>query len=232
MLGASSLAGKASEMASLIGVRGLADTTASFRRALYEGATKRGWNPDYLACVMSFESGFKPGARNQYSNALGLIQWVSDSSFDATARRAGMNVKRSQLPELTAAEQLPLVFAWYDGKGITGSSSVTDYYLAVFMPALVGKPTSYVAARSGTKAYEQNAGFDRDGKGYYTVGDIGRSIQSVLAEGLKAPRVDVPGVTELPVRFGSPIVVAALVAAVAYWALPRVPFTRKALSLA
>lgn len=219
-------------MASLIGVQGIDKTSAGFRRALYEGATARGWSPDYLATVMSFESGFNPGARNSQSGALGLIQWVSDSSFDATAKKAGMSgVKRSALPSLSAEQQLPLVFAWYDGKGIKGSSSMTDYYLAVFMPALVGKPTDYVAAREGTLAYTQNAGFDRDAKGYYTVGDIGRSIQAVLAQGLAAPRVDVPGVGGSGLQL-SPLLAAALVGAAAWVLLPRVAVTRRALGLA
>jgi len=219
-------------MATLIGVKGLDKTTVGFRRALYEGARSRGWNPDYLATVISFESGFNPAARNPHSNALGLIQWVSDASFDATARKAGMNVRRSELPTLTAEQQLPLVFAWYDGKGIRESSSVVDYYLAVFMPAYVGKPTDYVAAREGTLAYSQNAGFDRDGKGYYTIGDIGRSIQYVLAQGLKAPRVLVPGVTEVGPLGLTPAVVALTVFGAAWLLLPRVPLTRRALSLA
>lgn len=220
-------------MASLIGVRGLDKTTLGFRRALYDGARARGLDPDYLATVMSFESGFNPGAKNPHSGALGLIQWVSDASFDATAKKAGMSaVKRSALPSLTAEQQLPLVFAWYDGKGVKADSSVIDYYLAVFMPALVGRPTDYVAAREGTKSYSQNAGFDRDGKGYYTVGDIGRSIQAVLAQGMKAPRVAVPGALSGPVGQLSPLTAAALVGIAAWLLLPRVPLARRALGLA
>lgn len=219
-------------MPSLLGVPGLADTTASFRRALYQGSIARGLNPDYLAAVLSFESGFLPWAKNPHSGALGLIQWVSDASFDATAKKAGMPwVKRSMLPQLTAEEQLPLVFAWYDGKGVKATSSSIDHYLAVFMPALVGKPTSYVAAREGTKAYEQNAGFDREGKGYYTVADIGRSIQSVIAKGQKNPRVPVDGVGDF-VAGVSPVVAAGLAFVAGWMLLPRVAVTRRVLGLA
>lgn len=219
-------------MASLVGVRGLDKTTVGFRRALYEGALARGYNPDYLATVMSFESGFNPAAKNPHSGALGLIQWVSDASFDATARKAGMNVKRAQLPTLSAEQQLPLVFAWYDGKGVKASSPLEDYYLAVFMPALIGKGTGYVAARVGTKAYEQNAGFDRDAKGYYTVGDIARSIQYVYAQGVSAPRVDVPGAVDIPLGRLSPLALAALTFGAAYVLLPRVAVSRRLLGLA
>lgn len=219
-------------MASLVGVRNLDKTSAGFRRALYEGARARGYDPDYLATVMSFESGFNPAAKNPHSGALGLIQWVSDASFDATARKAGVSVKRSQLPSLSAEQQLPLVFAWYDGKGIKATSPLEDYYLAVFMPALIGKGTGYVAAREGTKAYEQNAGFDREGKGYYTVGDIARSIQYVYAQGVSAPRVDVPGVQAGPIGALSPLVVAALAFGAAYVLLPQLAVSRRLLGLA
>lgn len=220
-------------MPSILGVEGLAKTSAQFKQALYQGATARGLNPDYLAAVLSFESGFNPAARNKHSNALGLIQWVSDASFDATARKAGMpNVKRSDLPNLTATEQLPLVFAWYDGKGLTASSSAIDYYLAVFMPAHIGKPRTLVVAREGTKAYEQNAGFDREGKGYYTLADIGRAIEHVVAKGMTAPRVDVPGGLALPgVGELSPLLAAALAAGAVWFLLPRFAPARRVLGL-
>jgi hypothetical protein len=221
-------------MATLLGVKGLAATTPGFRKALYEGAIARGLDPDHLATVIAFESGFQPGAKNRYSNAVGLIQWVSDASFAATARAAGQpSVTRSDLPSMSAEEQLPFVLAWYQGKGVSARSSLIDHYLAVFMPALVGKPRDYVAARAGTLAYSQNPGFDRDGKGYYTVADIGRAIEAVAAAGAKAPRVSVPSAVESPLSRGlSPLAVAVLVGGIAFWALPRVAATRRLLALA
>jgi hypothetical protein len=218
---------------SLLGVEGLDKTNAGFRASLYSGALARGLNPDYLAAVMSFESGFNPAIKNKYSGAVGLIQWVSDSSFADTARKAGMpTVTRADLPHLTATEQLPFVFAWYDGKGLEQSSSAIDYYLAVFMPALIGKARDYVAAREGTKAYEQNAGFDRAGKGYYTVADIGQAIEHVIAIGQTRPRVPVDlegfGPERAPL---SPLLMAALAAGAAYFLLPRITPARRALGL-
>jgi Transglycosylase SLT domain len=216
-------------MASLIGVAGLSKTSAGFRKALYEGAIARGFNPDHLAAVMSFESGFNPAAKNAHSGALGLIQWVSDSSFASTARAAGQpSVTRSDLPSMTATEQLPFVFAWFSGKGLTKSSSVIDYYLAVFMPAHIGKARSTVVAREGTLAYSQNIGFDRDKKGYYTIADIGRSIESVVAKGNAQPRVPVDfAASELESKPLSPLVIALACAAGAWWLWPRLGAVRR-----
>ena len=176
----------------LLAVRGIESTTPGFREELVQGSLGRGMNPNFIAAVLSMESGFNPKAKNPDSGALGLIQWVSDGSFAATAQKAGMNVQRSDLPRLSAEEQLPLVFAWFSDKGLTGSSSSTDYYLAVWSPALIGRPGTFVAGQKDSTArlgpgeptlgaiYAQNSGFDRTGKGYFTVDDIGYRIGTII----------------------------------------------------
>lgn len=218
-------------MASLIGVQGLKNTSAGFRKALYEGAVARGLNPDHLATVISFESGFDPAARNRYSGAVGLIQWVSDSSFAATARKAGRpDVERSDLSGLSATEQLPFVFAWYDGKGVRSTSSLLDHYLAVFMPAHVGKARDTVVAREGSAAYTQNPAFDREKKGYYTLADIGRTIEARGAAGAAAPRIPVDfSAIEFEAPRWSPGMLALGAVALSVWLLPKLGLGRRLL---
>lgn len=212
-------------MSSIIAVRGIETTSAAFRHALYRGAVARGLNPDHLAAVISLESGFNPQAENSQSHALGLIQWVNDASFAATARRAGMPwLKRQNLRFMSAMQQLPLVFAWFDGIGkLTPSSRLVDYYLAVWGPAHIGKGDSTVLARDPDKAYVQNKGFDDDRKGYFTVSDVAREITKVRSSGLArgvvpadAPAVDIAA-----------LAVGGIVALAAYVALPRMPTARR-----
>lgn len=177
----------------LLAVKGLETTTARFREQLVAGALSKGLNPDFIAAVVSFESGFNPAVKNQAgSGAVGLIQWISDQSFAATAKKAGMQVTRTELPKLTAEQQLPLVLAWFSDKSLKASSTPVDYYLAVWSPAYIGRSRDYVVAEEGSKVYEQNAGFDREGKGYFTVGDIGKTIEAVVGAARGRPPIPVP----------------------------------------
>ena len=156
----------------LLQVRGIEGTTPSFREQLVAGSLAHGLNPSYVAAVLAFESGFKPGARNPDGQALGLLQWRR-SLFPAVAKKAGMKVAWEDLPKLTAEEQLPLVFAYYADKPIGETSNPSDYYLAVFLPIGVGKPLEFVLGEQGSyethpggltlgKVYEGNKGLDKN----------------------------------------------------------------------
>jgi hypothetical protein len=196
-------------MASLLNVPGLEQRTDNaFRAELVERSRIAGYNPDYLAAVISFESGFDANVQNRGgSPALGLIQFWRDY-FPPVAKRAGMDVVWEDLRRLTAREQLPLVFAYMQGTGrkITAVSPVRDYYLNVFLPAAVGKSESFVIGEKGStetlwglskgRLYDQNAGFDADRDGRYTVGDVARKIERLVADAEKRPRV--------PVDLGAP----------------------------
>lgn len=177
-------------MASLLHVAGLEKTSNAFRCKLIRICGPLGMNPDYLAAVMSFESAqkFTADVRNPYSGATGLIQFMP-----STARNMGTNT--DALAALTPEQQLDWVAKYFEphrGRLRT----IQDHYLAVFMPALIGKPLDYVAARAGSKTYSQNSGFDRTGKGYFTVADIVSPILGIVATAKKRPR--------LPAKCGVP----------------------------
>ena len=172
-------------MASLLAVPGLASTSLAFRQKLLEICARLGLNPDYLVSVMSFESGhsFSPSKRNPLSNATGLIQFMP-----ATARSYGTTV--DALAALTAEQQLDYVERFFQPH--TGKlRSISDHYLAVFMPALIGRDPSYQVACSPSKLYTQNAGFDRAKTGCYTVGDIVSPVSSIYNSAQSQPRLPV-----------------------------------------
>ena len=52
-----------------------------------------------------------------------------------------------------------------------------DAYMSVLYPKAIGKPEWYPLFSSGTKAYAQNAGLDRDKKGMVTVADAVSMVQ-------------------------------------------------------
>jgi hypothetical protein len=181
---------------SIAAVSGLEEnTTPEFRRKLIAIAEELGTNPDYLAAVMSVESGrtFDPAIRNPQGGATGLIQFMP-----ATARNH-LGTTTEELSQMSAEEQLDYVKKYYEPfKGRL--KSVDDVYLATFMPYYVGKPRSAVIAQEGSsarsdksshtqgKVYDQNKGLARGG--VITVGSVTAVARGRLSVATR--RVDVP----------------------------------------
>jgi hypothetical protein len=153
-------------------------------------AYRLGIEPDWLAAVISFESGFNPKAVNRYSNAAGLIQFMP-ATAKTLLKAASNEAATAQVLAMTFPEQLNLAekyFAPYQGR----MGSVDDVYLAVFYPAAIGTAPDHVVGRPGTAVYEQNkAAFDKEGKGYFTTSDITENIRSVLSRAQNQGRFDI-----------------------------------------
>jgi hypothetical protein len=121
-----------------------------------------------LLAVMRFETGgtFDPAERNRAgSGATGLIQFMPN-----TAKALGTST--DALAKMSAEDQLDYVEKYltpYKGR----MKDQKDAYLAVLYPRAIGKPEWYSLFRQDQqpKAYEQNAGLDREKKGMVTVGD-------------------------------------------------------------
>lgn len=187
-------------------VYGIDRTTDGFRRALIDQAKEAGLNADYIAAVISVESGFRANIQNLGgAPALGLIQFWRDY-WAPIAKRAGRpDVKWEELRTMSAEEQVPFVLAYYKGTKLPrlgGSATPGDYYMATFMPAFVGKPESFVLGRKGSterlaglnmgKVYAQNKGLDVDGDGEITVGDVGRKVTTAYGKASRLARIEVP----------------------------------------
>lgn len=190
---------------SLLNVPGLeARTDNAFRAELVRRSLLAGYNPDYVAAVISFESGFDANVQNKGgAPALGLIQFWRDF-FPPLAAAAGMpHVQWDDLRRMSAIEQLPLVFKYLQQSGpkLKASSPVGDYYLTVFMPAAVGRPADFELGKRGSdetvfglrksRVYDQNAGLDADRDGRITVGDVTRKIDGLVAGARQRSRISV-----------------------------------------
>jgi len=157
-------------------IAGLEKTTPAFRRKLCEVADRLVVNPDYLAACIAFETNrtFSPSVKNAAgSGATGLIQFMP-----STAKNLGTTT--DALARMTAEKQLDYVekyFAPWRGK----LKTLEDLYAAILWPAAVGKPDTYVLFSEGTKAYEQNRGFDRAGTGEVTKAQVSAAIRSIYA---------------------------------------------------
>lgn len=181
----------------LLAVPQLETTTSSFRQKLVDLSLAAGLNPNFVAAVISFESGFNPKAVNKYSGATGLIQWMPS------------NFPVADLIDRTAEEQLPLAIAWLKAHGAARSTRATDYYLSVFLPAFIGAPSHLTVGLKGSseplrlpsgkatnlslgKMYAQNAVFDTAGVGSFTIGDVGRKIENLVSAAQGRAPVPVP----------------------------------------
>ncbi|NBP03832.1 MAG: hypothetical protein EBU90_27785 [Proteobacteria bacterium] len=108
-----------------------------------------------------------------------------------TAQSLGTST--DELKRMSAVDQLDYVERYY--KPIAGKAKdIGDLYMFTFIPAAVGKPDDFVIGVKGSdktlwklnqgQLYAQNKVFDKEGKGYYTVGDI-KSRISGFAESLE-----------------------------------------------
>lgn len=178
-------------------VKGIVDKTDNaFRWALLQMSARLMTDPNYIAAVMASESGgtFSPSIKNPMGGATGLIQFMP-----ATAKRLGTTTEA--LASMSQIEQLAFVEKYFSS--MRGKMhSPTDVYMATFLPAFVGKPPSFVLGRKGDTAdvspgltyaqvYDFNAGFDKDKNGEITVGEVGGTVEAILASARNLPPIDV-----------------------------------------
>lgn len=141
------------------------DSDTAFAATLKTGAGRRGIDPMALLAVMDFETGgtFDTGVKNAAgSGATGLIQFMPK-----TAEALGTTTE--ELAKMGRVQQMEYVFKYLDQFNVNWrQAEVDDVYMAVLYPAAINKPDGFVLFRSGTTAYEQNAGLDTNGDGTVT----------------------------------------------------------------
>lgn len=202
-------------MQSILKVRGIDRLSQPELRALIACAESLGFDPDWLACVIAFETGgsFSPSQRNKwaeanaakkgavYSGAIGLIQFMPN-----TAKNLGTS--SAALAKMTFIEQLEYVKRYLKSYAAR-IKSLEDCYLAVFYPAAIGRSDEWVVGDRNVngfsaKVYQQNAGFDVNKDGLVTKGEICRTIRAVrdAAKGVRlevvASKPPVPQPAEQP----------------------------------
>lgn len=158
---------------SIAAVRGINKTSAEFRGGLNQVAKNLGVNVDWLAAIISFESGFNPAAKNPNSSATGLIQFMRNEAI-----KFGTTVEK--LAQMTREEQLPYVQKYFE-QHRGRLKSLCDTYYAVFAPVCIGKSLDYVAYAAGSAAYRANAAIDKDHSGNIECRDICNQITAILA---------------------------------------------------
>jgi hypothetical protein len=197
------------QMLDIAGLR--QNTSEGFRSALAEMALSIGLDPSLVAACMRVETGgtYSPSIQNPYTKATGLIQFMPKTALS-------MGTTIEQLASMSATAQLEYVKRYFRPYLSRIRPWVPgDYYLAVFMPAYIGRDPSTVLFSSGQTGYAQNAGLDRDGDGFITVGDVTTTINRVVAEAQTRPPIEVDvGTSMVAWTFGG--LVAVLVGTALY----------------
>lgn len=146
-----------------------------FKAKLEKVARALGVSSNDLMAIMKLESGVNPGKYNMMgSGAVGLIQFMPD-----TARSLGTSTE--QLAAMDAVQQLDYVYKYFKMVGVKPGMELGDLYIAVFMPAALGKGDDHVLGQNGApgfsgKVYAQNKGLDANRDGVITVADAKNSV--------------------------------------------------------
>ena len=158
----------------LVNVPGSDRVSDAFKEKVVKIASDLGTNPNFLMAVMSFETGetFSPSVRNPVSGAVGLIQFMKPTA-------QGLGTTQEALAQMSAEDQLDFVakhFRPFRGK----LKSIEDAYMAVLLPAAVGKGAAHVLFRKPSTRYTQNSGLDINRDGAVTVGEAADKVRAKL----------------------------------------------------
>ncbi|MGD8454639.1 MAG: hypothetical protein PVJ57_22730 [Phycisphaerae bacterium] len=176
-------------------IRNLHTTTRSFRIRLKEVASALQIDPNWLAAVIAFETGYtwwpdvvvgggRYRGRVDDSRAVGLIQFTN-AALSAMSTR-GWTTSKFELAHLTAEQQLVWVERYFRSVNAVGRmADVGDVYMAVFAPAFVGQPDTSVVYAKPSAAYGANSGLDTNRDGTITRGEACASVRYLLREGME-----------------------------------------------
>lgn len=176
-------------------VKGISALSMSKLNDLYTTARILEIPVDWLATVISFETAgtFSPSVTNRAgSGAFGLIQFMPKTAayllgYPDTPEGRAAAVKKGKAMSFSA-QLKKMVIPYFKGQKYR---SLQDVYLRVFYPAAMNKADNHVIGAAPGAVYEQNRGFDRDGKGYITRKDVTRTIESVWNAAQGYPRITI-----------------------------------------
>ncbi len=105
-------------------------------------AERHGWDPNALATIIQIESGGDPQARNRYTGATGLIQWMPE-----TAELYGTTT--AAIYRMNRIEQLDLAEKYWQNVYRHPPQEVGNYYIGVFMPKFMNASNDTIVGQKG-----------------------------------------------------------------------------------
>jgi len=164
---------------SILAIPGLAELGPAFRAGLVEVARRTSVPVDSLAIVLRHESGLNPAALNPLP-AAGLFQLTTGAHLEGfeTAEQV------RQVAKLSAEQQLPILEALLRKNPATKAATPGRLLMLNFLPAFASRGDDFELAAKGStetlpgtsltkgQIYSANPGFDKAGRGRYTVADV------------------------------------------------------------
>lgn len=143
---------------------------SDIEKAILWGASQLQIDPNYLASVISFETGgtFSTNARHPKTSATGLIQFMEDADGKYDGKYYGMT--RNQFGALSAMEQMQYVVKFFKGKGLKANASLGQVYDAVTGTGYRNIP-KYNKKGERIDAYYLNRVWDANKDGYIAPGE-------------------------------------------------------------
>lgn len=141
--------------------------TGDFDKAFDDQAKAAGLDPAKLRPLVHAESGGKANAVNKDSGASGLIQFLP-----SIAKDLGTSVE--EIRKMSREQQIPLVMKYMKSKGLKDTDTQGDYYVAIAAPGALRKADTAEVYKKGTDGYDLNTGWDLDGDGVVTRGELHR----------------------------------------------------------
>ena len=162
---------------SIAAVSGIKKLSPDELSALYDAAIWISIEPDWLAAIISFETGgsFSPAQKSASSSAVGLIQFMP-----LTAKM--LHTTSDALAAMSFVQQLEYVKKYFSS--VRGKlANLDDAYMQVFAPIGVGKDPEFVLYKAPSTNYTANIGLDKSSpkKGYITKADAAGAVRARLA---------------------------------------------------
>lgn len=145
---------------------------AQVRKDLFEVFAARGWPQAEVDRVIRIESGWRPGAVNSETHAVGLTQFLP-----SYLPRLGFLAGWQTYARLSAAEQIPYIKRWL-ARSPRGSGIPGDTYVLFAAPKFVGMPGDTIAYPVNSPGWKANPLWREPGDGPVTVAALRKVLLS------------------------------------------------------
>lgn len=139
-------------------------------------ASKYGFDPNWLMALMYLAT--KGQLRTGYYSVSGNVGLIQFSKYTAQL----LGTTQGILASSTHFEQLDYVDRYLKHRRAKGQiRTITDLYMVLFQPALLHKrQDGIIVYKKPSKEYEELKEFDYLRKGYFTLDDVSKLIESYL----------------------------------------------------
>jgi hypothetical protein len=144
----------------------------SVKDAIVAAGVAKGYTASDVTKAISRESGWHAQALNCQGADKHPVAGGLNQMLGSVLKANGFKGSPDQFAGLTAEQQLPFVLSFIKKMPPSTLHLPGDFGLALFTPAYVGKPDSFVIYDVGSSGWQQNPGLRTPGNGPITAGSV------------------------------------------------------------